>query len=71
MRGMTAHWIGGAIRRPGALHAAAQRLGFIKSHDAMLTPPILAKLAAHAQRTGNSHLARMVALARTLHRMAG
>lgn len=61
-------WIQKAIKRPGALRRTAKRLGIIKG-DEKLTEAKLAKLAAHARKTGNKTLLRRVALARTLKRM--
>ena len=61
-------WIQKAIKKPGALRATAKRLGLIEG-DEPLTSADLAKLEAHAKKTGNTTLHRRVNLARTLKRM--
>lgn len=62
-------WIQGAIKRPGALRATASRMGILKGHDDVLSAKDMAKLKAKARTTGNTRLARQVALAKTLKGM--
>ncbi|HZU06177.1 MAG TPA: hypothetical protein VFB73_09390 [Chloroflexota bacterium] len=70
------HWSQGALQQPGALRQTARRLGLIPG-DAPLSAGDLARLARHAERTGNPRLARQgepglgprFALARTLRRL--
>jgi len=64
---MAKQWIQSAIKRPGALTRTAKRLGLLKG-DETLSVSDLAKLMAHANKTGNTRLKRQVNLARTLRR---
>lgn len=63
-------WIQKAIKNPGALRATAKRMGLIKG-DEKLSASDLAKLRAHAKKTGNTTLLRRVNLARTLKKLSG
>lgn len=55
-----------AIRRPGALRAAARRRGLLKGSDDTLSLSDTAKLQAAARRSGNTRLLRQANLAETL-----
>lgn len=65
---MAKKWIQKAVKNPGALRRTAKRLGLIEG-DEPLTASDLAKLEAHAKKTGNTTLLRRVNLAKTLKRM--
>lgn len=64
-------WIKGAIKHPGALRAAAHRMGLLHGKKDKLSASDLAKLEAHAHATKNTTLLKRVNLARTLKRMHG
>lgn len=66
---MAKKWIQKTIKNPGALRRTAKRLGLIED-DEPLTASDLAKLEAHAKKTGDTTLLRRVNLAKTLKRMA-
>jgi hypothetical protein len=53
---MAEKWIQRAIKKPGALRATAKRMGLIKG-DEPLSQSDLQKLAAHAKRDPQHHVA--------------
>ena len=61
---MAKKWIQGAIKRPGALRAKAERKGLIKPGE-QLSKADLLKL----EKSGNQTTKRQVALARTLKKL--
>lgn len=65
---MSDNWIQGAVKKPGALRATAEREGLIEG-DEKLSGTDLKKLAAQASKTDNKKLAQRVNLAKTFSKM--
>lgn len=64
---MAKKWIAGAIKHPGALRRTAVRM--CGKQGARISQQCMAHMRAVAKRTGNTTLARRVALARTLTKL--
>ena len=62
------NWIQGAVKKPGALRATAEKEGLIEG-DEKLSGTDLKKLAAQAADTNNKKLAQRVNLAKTFAKM--
>ena len=59
------NWIQGAVSHPGALRKTAAKMGLVKQGEP-LSDRALETMHAHAERSGNTTLMRMVQLAHTL-----
>ena len=61
-------WIKGAVKKPGALRAIAEKRKLIKGKE-KLSSSDLSKLGSKAKKSGNSLLAKRVSLAKTFAKM--
>jgi len=61
-------WIKGAVKKPGALRAIAEKRKLIKGKE-KLSSSDLSKLGSQAKKSGNSLLAKRVSLAKTFAKM--
>ena len=61
-------WIQGAVKKPGALRAIAEKRKLIKGKE-KLSSSDLRKLGSQAKKSGNSLLAKRVSLAKTFAKM--